>query len=483
MFSFFKKKTNDIQNIDLLHEGEKEKDKDNGAVNSASGLVMTNSARVSTDKAAQTFAKPNKYDRKLYDDGSAKLNAKKAAFKDGNNVYDPYTGNKLEMRIKDAKLKYGENWQEHLAESDHIESIKNVFDGNKDNPWLTNDNIKDVANDPSNIKVTSRKFNNPKRQRTNEEFVNDEQYLKDKGVKLTKQGKQQAIQDSKKAQKSINKSLKKNAVKNIARTGLEAGVNAGAQSGITAATMSGIMNVTAVIKGEKSAEEALADTTVDSLKAGATGFAVGGGLTTISHTLSSSKSEFLKALGESNVPGKVITAVMLTGDTIKRYVNGEISTQECLIDLGDKGLTFATTGYSMAVGQALIPIPIVGAAVGALVGSTLTSKYYYSLINELKTKELEHQERLRIIAECKLATQEMKNFRAELETYLDSYFQDYRHCFDEAISNIQYAFQMGDAEGVVAGANKITRKLGGAVRYDTMDEFEAYLKDDTADIF
>ena len=62
---------------------------------------------------------------------------------------------------------------------------------------------------------------------------------------------------------------------------------------------------------------------------------MGGGLTVVSHTLSESKSKFIQKLVKSNVPGKIITAVMVTGDTLKRYGNGEISTQECMFELGE----------------------------------------------------------------------------------------------------------------------------------------------------
>lgn len=247
-------------------------------------------------------------------------------------------------------------------------------------------------------------------------------------------------------------------------------------------TISGIMNMVALIKGEKNAEDAVADTIVDAGKSAATGYVMGGGLTTISHTLSGSSSKFLKALSKSNVPGKVITAIVLTGNTLKRYGNGEISTQECLIELGEKGLNFATTGYSMVVGQAIIPIPIVGAAVGALVGSMLTSNYYNQLITTLQTKELEHQERLRIIAECEEAARQARAFREELKMYLENYFKEYRDCFDDALLAINTSYQMGDADGVVAGANQITRKLGGKVHYNNMSEFKGYFFDDSTDI-
>ena len=68
----------------------------------------------------------------------------------------------------------------------------------------------------------------------------------------------------------------------------------------------------------------------------------------------------------------------------------------------------ATAGYSMAVGQALIPIPVVGGAIGALVGSVLTGSYYQHLMERLKRKEMEHQERLRVIEECNAAAEQAR---------------------------------------------------------------------------
>ena len=112
----------------------------------------------------------------------------------------------------------------------------------------------------------------------------------------------------------------------------------------------------------------------------------------------------------------------------------------------------------------------------------MTSGLYHNLINSLQTKELEHQERLRIIEECKEAAEQAKAFRMELEAYLDDYFREYRDCFDEALSVMDFAFQTGDADGVIAGANHITRKLGGQVHYETVDQFSDFLENGLTDI-
>lgn len=357
---------------------------------------------------------------------------------------------------------------------------------------MTTDDVREIGNNNDNFQVLSRKLNQGSKEvgkggSTQQEWADDATRMK--GLADNIESSESISEVSKRikhtgkvAEKRNNSRAFKKSVKNAVETAHQAG-KAGAQNaGITSLTMSGIMNIVSVIKGEKNGEDAIVDTVKDGGKAALTGYAMGGGMTVVSQTLSYSSSDFVQALAKNNVPGKVITAVIVTGDTLKKWGEGEITTQECLIQLGDKGLNMATMGYSMAVGQALIPIPIVGGAVGALVGSMLTSNLYNGLINELQMKQLEHEERMRIIAECNAAAEQTRVFRAELESYLDSYFKEYRACFDNAISSMGLAYAMGDADGVIAGANDITRKLGGQVKFKTVSEFESFLDSDEDDI-
>lgn len=76
-----------------------------------------------------------------------------------------------------------------------------------------------------------------------------------------------------------------------------------------------------VIKGEKECNEAIEDIAKDSGKAAVTGYVMGGGLTVLTQTLPNVTPKLVTALAESNVPGKVITAITVTGDTLK---NGEM---------------------------------------------------------------------------------------------------------------------------------------------------------------
>ena len=117
---------------------------------------------------------------------------------------------------------------------------------------------------------------------------------------------------------------------------------------------------------------------------------------------------------------------MQFGSALKSYANGEINAEELILEIGERGLNFASVGYGMAVGQSLIPIPVIGAAIGALVGSALTSDLIHGLVEALNKSELEHQEKLRLIAQYQEAVEQEKIYRTELEEYLQNYFHEFR---------------------------------------------------------
>ena len=121
----------------IMESQKKEEERrDKSAVDIAAGYAAAESARISTQKAAQKFAKPDKYtgNRNLYDSGAAKRNAKMELFKDGAEVFDPYTGDRLVLTKKEAKLLYGEDWTKHLAETDHIKPLEKIFEETKKIP-------------------------------------------------------------------------------------------------------------------------------------------------------------------------------------------------------------------------------------------------------------------------------------------------------------------------------------------------------------
>lgn len=488
------KYTDSFSNLFRNMKSKQEEDDDRSKIGAHAS--MNASIKDSVKQAGEKYYKPdyNPQTRKqFYDDPTAHKRTIDHAFADGKTVKDPYTGKELFKKQQDAKIKYGENWQDHAAEADHIEPINEFMKKAKKNPFVTTEDCRDVVNDPENMQTIARSENQGSKRcgkggSTQKEWKNDKRRMKgleellepDKNIEEVKQ----KIRDvGKEASKKTQQKLFKRSVENAMGTAHEAGKSGATNAGVTAFTMSGIMNIVSVIRGEKTGEEAVSDTLKTAGKAAVTGYALGGGMTVVSHSLSYSSSEFIQALAKNNVPGQLISAVMITGDTLVKWGNGEITTRECLLQVGEKGINLAVMGEAMAVGQAIIPIPIVGGAVGALVGSILTSNLYNALTRELRIKQMEHEERMRIIEECNAAAEQAKAFRLELEAYCEAYFKEYKSFFDSIMSAMQVSYETGDADGVIAGANDITRKLGGQVYFDSVDEFHTFLDSDEVDIF
>ena len=537
---FFKKKVDNQKNDD-------EKEQNNLPKKIAVNIDIQKAVESSVENANKMFTKPETYtgNRNYYDSGSSKINRKQEVFANQKIVTDPYTGKKLELKKKDAKINYGAEWTDHLAEADHTVPLEKIHNYYKNDPWLTTDDIKKVANSTDNLQIVSRKFNNAKRNKTQKEFVSDTEYLNKTNIELSDSAKEKAILDSEMAIERMNSQLKSIARKNKIETCHVAGLSGAKNAAGTAATISGISNIVDLIQGNKSTEDALKNVIQDSGSAAVSGYVNTAGLTAINHTLTSSSSSFLKALGNNNIPGKILTIVNVTGETTYKYAKGEITTEECIQQLAGNGISFFGSCKGAVIGQTTIPIPIVGSAVGAFIGGTLCSQFYdsilknmeyeneqqrietekyiqqmvneavkryeqqkkeqelqfkekiYTVYNSISTvadvyntinmligtdtfshlkrnmewKEFEHQDRERRIAEATLIAIQMKNYQLELEEYLNSYFSDYKNCFDSALKLISSSLENKDANKTIEGANMITQKLGGKVEFNNIDEF------------
>lgn len=198
-----------------------------GRTNTVAGITAAKTAQKATAEAAAKFAKPSQYTghRGMFDDGGAKRNAKMELFADGKAVVDPYTGQRLVLTKREAKALYGENWTSHLAESDHIVPIERVYKTSQDDPWVTTDDMKAAINSSENISVTSRKFNNAKRSRTNKQLVEDQEYLTNKGIVLTQEGKDAALRDGRTAERAIQRQLGHAGIRSAAETFHAAGMS------------------------------------------------------------------------------------------------------------------------------------------------------------------------------------------------------------------------------------------------------------------
>lgn len=445
------------------------------------GVMLGKTISESVEEVNAKYKKPDTYtgNRKLFDDAKAKIDIKESVFENGK-VKDPYTRKTLCLKKEEAEKQFGTNWSKHLAEADHKYPLKKVFEENKENPWNTNEDIRNVANDKDNLEVVSRKFNNAKRDRTNEELMNDKKYLRDKDLKINKQNRDEAIEKGKLAKEKIDQKLSDKAFDNCTKEFHKAGLKTGGATGGATLTVSGIINIIAVIKGEKTPTEALKNVAKDTALATVKGYVIGGGTTIVAHQLESmfmkSSSPFLSGLNKANLPIAVITAVKVTADIMVKYAKGEISTSECILQLGERGTNIMVANYTAVVGQMLIPIPFVGAAVGAMVGSVLTSAYYKELLSAAEAANLAKEEYAKIKRETDAAIKLLNQETEEFEKVTQKLFKERAEAINAGFKDITKATMDNDFELMAKGLERISNSFGRSIGYKTFAEFDEMMK-------
>jgi len=270
-------------------------------------------------------------------------------------------------------------------------------------------------------------------------------------------------------------STKKDTNKILHRSGTEAAKNAAMIGG----GISLIRNLVAVIKGAKKPTDAVIDVTKDTAVSGGLGYTTGLFGAAIKGTMQNSQTKFLRGLSKTNLPAIVVAITWETSKTLARYANSEIDGTDCLTELGEKGTGMLASAGAAAIGQALIPIPIVGGLVGGMAGYAMSSSYYNELVNALKDAKLAREERLQVEAECRETINAIKEYRSEIELVINNYLQEQKQIFDSALSEIETAYNTDDADGFIKGTNQINKKLGGKPLFESKKEFDEIMKNPT----
>lgn len=411
--------------------------------------------------------------RKLFDDGKAKRIAKEMKFSSGKTVKDPYTGEKLFLRKKDAIKNYGKDWQKHLAEADHVMPLHKIFEEHQNNPFITNEDIKEIANSQENLEVISRKLNNAKRDKTNEEFHGDKKYQKDKGINLSKKSRNKAIKDGKIAQDSIDWKFKVRTAKNVCHEFHQSGTAAAGEAAKVAGGVAAVYNIVDVINGKKSPKEAIKDVVKVTGTSYATTYVTCGSVSVASRYLSVSEKPMLRMFGKAGVPEKIVSTFLATQGIVKDYIAGNITAVECIAQLGETGIASYTAG---AVGTVLIPGSVIGTAIGAMIGNALAGSLFTAWSRTLKSAKLARVERIRIERECEECIRHINEYSRQLDEITEQYFKEHRKVFQEALGDMVSGLKVDDANGYISGANKITRQLGGKFYFQNMNEFDDLMK-------
>lgn len=263
--------------------------------------------------------------------------------------------------------------------------------------------------------------------------------------------------------------------KDVGKLSLEAGgvqaLYGLAISGITSI----IQNIVAVHKKEKTVDEAVKDGVGDTVKGTAVSFASGSSGSLIKGFLQNSSKEALRDLSETNFAATLVTSSIEVTKTIKKFINKKISGLQCFEELGEKGTGQVSATLCAIAGQELIPIPVVGAMIGSMVGYVLSTACYKGIIETFKEQKLSEEERNYIEKDCKKMIAMIRNYQIEMNNYMNQYLSDHIETFNSAFDQMYKAIALDDIDGFIGGANTITKKLNGKVQFNNFNEFDTLM--------
>lgn len=262
-------------------------------------------------------------------------------------------------------------------------------------------------------------------------------------------------------------------------TALEAAKDSAVFTGAFVGGLSLLENGIKVFQGQCTVEEALKDSAIKTAESSVVGYVSGYGGSMISGFMQNSSNKIISTLGKTPLPQAVVVpAVLGLVKATSEYLQGNITGKECLTLIGKTGLTSVGGVAYGAIGQLLIPIPVIGGLIGGMVGVALGNACHDQLVRALNEAKLAREERIRIERECEAAIRAIRSYREQVNAIVREYLNDYQSTFDEAFLSMERAIEEGDPDGVIQGANKISRKLGGEPEFNTVEEFEVLMKDD-----
>ena len=311
--------------------------------------------------------------------------------------------------------------------------------------------------------------------------------LKANGKTAQAEAKQAQLEKCRKWQKTIEKSKVSNkeamearlhpklsTAKDAVKVAHRAGVEQAKMGAAVGGGVSLVRNFWAVCQGEKEVGEAMKDVGIDTAEAAAASYAAGAGGALVKGGLQNAGKGVLRGLSKTNLPAYLAVGTLECGKTLYRFARGQIDGGECLEELGQKGYTMVNSALFAAIGQAAIPIPVVGALAGSLIGSVLGTLSYNILHDSLEEAAIAREERIRIEKECQEIIAMLLKLRAAMEETANRFFAKERKVFGEAFVLLQEGLSAAgfDVDACIAAANGITRTHGGRPQYESFAEFD-----------
>ncbi len=259
----------------------------------------------------------------------------------------------------------------------------------------------------------------------------------------------------------------------------ESGKRAGNIGAALSGTTSSVTEFYKVYKGERELGEATVNIAISTAKGYATGYtvtALSKGIThSVTHVLGDGVS---KALARSNAPVAIASGIISSSKSMVSYLKGDIELEQLSDEITHTAITSSASFYYGALGQVMIPIPVVGSIVGAGVGYMIGNLIHQSALVALGDSQLvkaAKERRRQIQALCLAAVPQIRQNRIALQQQLDQHFEARKQLFISAFDSFDLAMNDWEPDQCLEALNAISDQFGTVLPYRSFEEFDSMM--------
>ncbi len=431
------------------------------------------------------------YDRSNYDSTSAKKAYKEKIFGDNAVIKDSVTGETLHKSQTAAQNKYhmknadGENiskkWAKHSAETDHINSLKSIHDKVKNNPFLSDDDVREIANCDANLRILPKSSNASKREKSDFNVAFDT----DNGLSL--KGRVSLTGQKIKSDVVLTAKFTARTAENVGGLTLDSAKESVANNAMKFLRF-GVEHIVDVAEGKESIEDAVIDTGIFATET------VGKDVASDIIDVALANNTLYQSLKNNGALGELIQVATIIAESASKLIDGEITAEEFVLEIGDKGATMVAQMIGGEVGAVVGEIigismggilgagagEVIGRAIGTMIATVACNVIIAirrNIIGNLKSlddyklqEKAIHKLESQAIAEMEYQRQK---FRSIVENEYKKWDENIEAGFNQIVGSA--CQEVYDLHGITDGLDRILSVFGKSVMFKNLDEYEAQL--------
>jgi len=238
----------------------------------------------------------------------------------------------------------------------------------------------------------------------------------------------------------------------------------GAEASLIALQVSTLENLAMVTMGKKDLKTATNDIANDTIKSGVSQVAMDSAQQLVINLASKANSKELAKLLSKDLPVAEAAVAIMVANTTMQYLNGEISAEDCAIEIMLQGAGSFVQAACMATGQ--IALAVVVSLIMTKVSGTILKYQQEQKLNAEREAALN-----RVVAK---AMSELDRQRKSLIQQIDEENEKYTEAYTDGFELIYLSVLNNDDKGLTNGLNCILSVMNKSCKFETQDAFDVF---------